>query len=120
MTTPTIAPYGSWKSPITADVLLGDTVGLSQPLIDGASVYWTEGRPQEAGRNVIVRWTAGARQDVTPPGFNARTRVHEYGGGHYTVDDGVVYFANFADQRLPAAAGRSAGGHHPGSRPALC
>ena len=100
MTTPTIAPYGSWKSPITADVLLGDTVGLSQPLIDGASVYWTEGRPQEAGRNVIVRWTAGARQDVTPPGFNARTRVHEYGGGHYTVNDGVVYFANFADQRV--------------------
>ncbi|MBP6786470.1 MAG: S9 family peptidase [Candidatus Promineofilum sp.] len=100
MTTPTIAPYGSWKSPITADVLLGDTVSLSQPLIDGASVYWTEGRPQEAGRSVVVRWTAGAREDVTPPGFNARSRVHEYGGGSYTALDGVVYFANFADQRV--------------------
>lgn len=100
MSRPTIAPYGSWKSPITAGVLLGDTVSLSQPLIDGVSVYWVEGRPQEAGRSVVVRWANGARQDVTPPGFNARSRVHEYGGGSYTVGDGVVYFANFADQRV--------------------
>lgn len=97
---PITAPYGSWKSPITAEVLLGNTVSLSQPLIEGASVYWVEGRPQEAGRSVVVRWAAGAYEDVTPPGFNVRTRVHEYGSGSYTVGDGVVYFANFADQRV--------------------
>jgi dipeptidyl aminopeptidase/acylaminoacyl peptidase len=96
-----IAPYGSWPSPITADLLLGGTVNLSQPLIDGESVYWIEGRPAEGGRNVIVRWAgAGDCADVTPPDFNARTRVHEYGGGDYTARDGVVYFANYADQRL--------------------
>lgn len=100
MTMPITAPYGSWKSPITAEVLLGNTVSLSQPLIEGASVYWVEGRPQEAGRSVVVRWAAGAYEDVTPPGFNVRTRVHEYGSGSYTVGDGVVYFANFADQRV--------------------
>lgn len=83
-----------------AEVLLGNTVSLSQPLIEGASVYWVEGRPQEAGRSVVVRWAAGAYEDVTPPGFNVRTRVHEYGSGSYTVGDGVVYFANFADQRV--------------------
>ena len=97
---PITAPYGSWKSPITAEVLLGNTVSLSQPLIEGGSVYWVEGRPQEAGRSVVVRWAAGAYEDVTPPGFNVRTRVHEYGSGSYTVGDGVVYFANFADQRV--------------------
>ena len=101
MPTPTIAPYGSWESPITTDLLLGGTVGLTQPRSDDDHVYWIEGRPQEGGRNVIVRWSeAGGREDVTPPGFNARTRVHEYGGGDYTVRNGVVYFANFADQRV--------------------
>ena len=34
------------------------------------------------------------------PGFNARTRVHEYGGGAYTVRDGVLIFSNFSDTRL--------------------
>jgi dipeptidyl aminopeptidase/acylaminoacyl peptidase len=101
MLTPAVSPYGSWQSPITADLLLGGSVNLSQPLIDGESIYWIEGRPAEGGRNVIVRWTAaGGREDVTPPGFNARTRVHEYGGGDYTVADGIVYFANDAEQRL--------------------
>ncbi len=101
MSKPIIAPYGSWQSPITTDLLLGGTVNLTQPLVAGDAVYWIEGRPQEGGRNVIVRWTeAGGREDVTPPGFNVRTRVHEYGGGDYTVHDGVIYFANYADQRV--------------------
>lgn len=101
MPTPVVAPYGSWKSPITTDLLLaGGTVNLSQPWIDGDAVYWIEGRPSEGGRNVVVRLANGRTEDVTPAGFNARTRVHEYGGGDYTVHDGVVYFSNFADQRL--------------------
>jgi len=80
--------------------LAGGTVNLSQPWIDGDAVYWIEGRPSEGGRNVVVRLANGRTEDVTPAGFNARTRVHEYGGGDYTVHDGVVYFSNFADQRL--------------------
>jgi dipeptidyl aminopeptidase/acylaminoacyl peptidase len=94
-------PYGSWKSPITSDSIVGGSIGLSQPLIDGADVYWVEMRPTEAGRSVIVKRNAlGVVNDVTPPPFNARTRVHEYGGGDYTVGDGAVYFSNFSDQRL--------------------
>lgn len=101
MATPAIAPYGSWESPITTDLLLGGSVGLSQPCLEDDYVYWVEGRPLEGGRNVIVRRSeAGDREDVTPPGFNARTRAHEYGGGDYVVRDGIVYFANFADQRV--------------------
>jgi len=77
------------------------SIGLSMTALDGASIYWIEGRPTEAGRSVIVRRDAdGVTQDVTPPGFNARTRVHEYGGGDYCVFDGTVCFANFAGQRL--------------------
>ncbi len=111
MSTPTTAPYGSWKSPITADLLLSGSVNLSQPCADGDDIYWLEGRPLERGRQVVVRRAPdGTTEDVTPPGFSARTRVHEYGGGDYTVHDGVVYFANDADQRLyrqrPGAAPR--------------
>jgi dipeptidyl aminopeptidase/acylaminoacyl peptidase len=95
------SPYGSWKSPITADLIVGGSVGLSQPLIDGAEIYWLEMRPTEQGRNVIVkRELSGICADLNPQPFNARTRAHEYGGGDYVVDGGTIYFSNFEDQRL--------------------
>jgi len=68
---------------------------------DGEDLYWSELRPDEAGRIVVCRRDAnGAVTDLTPPGFNARTRVHEYGGGHFAVSGGTVWFVNFKDQRL--------------------
>ncbi|MDW8234420.1 MAG: prolyl oligopeptidase family serine peptidase, partial [Roseiflexaceae bacterium] len=98
---PQIAPYGSWRSPITASLVATSGVSLSSIALDGDDIYWLEGRPAEGGRVVVVRRTAdGAIADVTPPGFNVRTRVHEYGGAPYTVDQGIVYFSNFADQRI--------------------
>ena len=97
----TVSPYGSWKSPITSDLIVSGTVGLGQIAIDGDDIYWVEGRPSEAGRSVIVRRTPdGKITDVTPAPFNVRTRVHEYGGGSFAVAAGVVYFSHFADQRI--------------------
>ena len=102
MTQPTVAPYGSWKSPITTELIVSETIWLGGPVaIDHDEVYWTELRPAEAGRCVIVKRSSnGQLSDITPKPFNARTRVHEYGGGAYTAADGVVYFSNFSDQRL--------------------
>ncbi|HCF84067.1 MAG TPA: peptidase [Ktedonobacter sp.] len=101
MTTPRVEPYGSWKSPITSDVIVSATIGLGTIALDGQDIYWSELRPSEGGRNVIVRRTPdGQSTDVLPAPFNARTRVHEYGGGSYVVHDGTIYFSNFADQRL--------------------
>jgi len=101
LNSPKIAPYGSWKSPITSDLIVEGSVGLSQPLFDGDDIYWMEMRPKEAGRNVIIkRSPSGTSVDVNPPPFNARTRVHEYGGGDYLVNNGIVCFSNFSDQRL--------------------
>ena len=98
---PTISPYGSWASPITTDSIVADSLGLGQIALDGGDVYWVEIRPMEAGRHVVVRRTQdGATSDVTPTPFNIRTRVHEYGGGAYTVYGGTVYFTNFVDQRV--------------------
>ncbi|PSB04334.1 S9 family peptidase [Merismopedia glauca] len=106
------APYGFWKSPITSDLIVSETIGLGSIAIDRDDIYWIEMRPAEAGRNVIVKRTPstasteirevldGKIEDVTPSPFNVRTRVHEYGGGAYTVAEGKIYFTNFADQRL--------------------
>src|SRR5262245_12682116 len=95
------APYGSWKSPITSDLIVAQSITLSELCLDGGHVYWLEGRPQEQGRSVVVRaGSDGRHTDITPPPYNARTRVHEYGGGSWTVHDGAVYFSNFADGRL--------------------
>ncbi|MBA3806536.1 MAG: S9 family peptidase, partial [Acidobacteria bacterium] len=96
-----VVPYGSWKSPITSELIVTGSVGLYQPILDGEDVYWMEMRPSEGGRSVIVRRSRdGQTEDATPPPFNARTRVHEYGGGDYVVLDGTIYFSNFSDQRL--------------------
>ena len=74
---------------------------MEQIRIDGDDIYWIERRAQEGGRKVIVRRAAnGEASDVTPTGFNVRTRVHEYGGGDYSVADGTIVFSNFTDQRL--------------------
>ncbi len=96
-----IAPYGTWKSTITTDLIVSGLIGLSQVMLDGDDIYWIEARPAEKGRSVIVRRTAQHKtEDVTPAPFSVRTRVHEYGGGAYLVDDGVIYFSNFADNRV--------------------
>ncbi len=100
------APYGSWQSPITSDLIVSGSIGVSQPRFDGADIYWVEMRPTEGGRSVVVkRDGAGKVTDVNPPPFNARTRVHEYGGGDYVVQDGKVYFSNFSDQRIYTSLG---------------
>ncbi len=98
---PTTASYGSWKSPITTDLIVQDSVSLGPVQLDGDDVYWVEMRPEEGARNVIVRRAPdGALHDVTPAPFNVRTRVHEYGGLCFWVADGVVFFCNFSDQRV--------------------
>ena len=94
-------PYGSWPSPITIEMAVSSSLSLREVRLDGDDVYWTESRPDEGGRQVIVRWNErDGAVDVTPPPFNARTMAHEYGGGWYAVADGTVYFVNLADGRI--------------------
>lgn len=98
---PTAAPYGSWKSPITPDMVVQDSVRLGSIALDEGHIYWVEERPHEGGRNVIVRRSAsGATEDFTPAPFNVRTRVHEYGGLCFWVNEGAILFSNFADGRV--------------------
>src|SRR5262249_4991953 len=85
------APYGAWKSSITSELIVAQSITLSEVCLDGGHVYWLEGRPQEQGRYVVVRADAdGQPTDITPPPYNARTRVPEYGGGSWTVRSGTA------------------------------
>jgi dipeptidyl aminopeptidase/acylaminoacyl peptidase len=93
------APYGSWQSPITGASVTAAKTHLDSVVLDGLDTYWLESRPQEKGRMVIMRQDSqGNISQVTPAGFNVRNRVHEYGGGAYTVWQGEIYFCNDADQ----------------------
>jgi dipeptidyl aminopeptidase/acylaminoacyl peptidase len=94
-------PHGSWPTPITSELVVRAAARLGEVVVDGADVWWAESRPSEGGRTVLVRRAAdGPTTDLLPPPWNARTRVHEYGGGAWTVTGGVVWFTGFADQRL--------------------
>jgi dipeptidyl aminopeptidase/acylaminoacyl peptidase len=106
---PRVAPYGSWASPLSAERAVAAGIGLSDVSFDGDAVLWQESRPAEKGRSVVMRCAADGRlQELTPPPWNARTRVHEYGGRAYLMHGGVLFFSHFADQRLYRVdAGRS-------------
>lgn len=95
------APYGTWKSPVTADLVSGGSIGFPQVELDGNEIYWLEQRPAEGGRVAIMRRdVAGNAVEVVSPDFSARSRVHEYGGGALAVFEGTVVFTNNADQRV--------------------
>lgn len=96
-----VAPYGSWTSPITSDLIVAGSVRLGDLAVDGEDIYWVESRPVEAGRYVVVRRAAdGTISDVTPAPYNVRTRVHEYGGGAFCVAAGTLFFSHDADGRV--------------------
>lgn len=115
MTDRVIAPYGAWPSPIAAAAVARAGVRLGFPTVRGEHVWWQESRPESGGATIVVHRTPdGTRHDVFDAPWNARTRVHEYGGRSYLPvprgDAFAVVFANFDDQRLYVA--------EPGAAPA--
>ena len=97
----TIAPYGTWRSAVTTQLMTEAAIGLSAFLVDGGDLYWLESRPGEAGRTCLCRRRAdGAVEDVTPAPINVGSRVHEYGGGAYAVEAGRVVFSERKDGSL--------------------
>jgi dipeptidyl aminopeptidase/acylaminoacyl peptidase len=94
----TIAPYGTWRSPVTTQLMTEAAIGISAFCIDGGDLYWLESRPPEAGRTCLCRRSAdGTIADVTPPPINVGSRVHEYGGGAYAVHAGRIVFSERKD-----------------------
>ncbi len=96
-----ILPYGTWPSPVTPALVARGSKRFGTLQSAEGAVYWTESRPEEGGRQVILRAGKGGRIDeLLPAPFSARSRVHEYGGGEFLVADGIVYFVNDRDQQV--------------------
>jgi dipeptidyl aminopeptidase/acylaminoacyl peptidase len=97
---PEVRPYGAWRSPIEAALLVAGAAGIGAVVVDGDDVWWDESRPSERGRTAVVRWRAGVAEEVTSPGANVRTLVHEYGGGAWWAEGGTLFSVDLDDQRL--------------------
>lgn len=94
-------PYGGWKSPISAKMVASASLRFGDICSDGEEIYWLESRPAEKGRNTIIRFSdEKGMEELLPLPYNARSRVHEYGGGAFTVHRGVIYFTNFEDNQV--------------------
>ena len=92
----TPAPCGGWESPITAGLLVAGAASPGEVVVEGDRVWWSESRPDEGGRNVVLRDGV----EAVPPGTNVRTLVHEYGGGAWWAFDGTLVYSLYDDQRL--------------------
>lgn len=93
--------YGSWPSPITAEHTVVGSRGIGSLQFDGGYLYWSESRPSEGGRNTIMRWQPGGEvEEILPAPWNARSRVHEYGGRAFLASGGNIWFSNFPNQQL--------------------
>lgn len=102
----TVAPYGLWESPISSSTLTRSTITLAQVRVDGQDTYWVEERPEQDGRNVLLRRRAtgqiGEFLPMSPDGdlIDVRTRVHEYGGKAYGVSNGIIVITNARNGRV--------------------
>jgi dipeptidyl aminopeptidase/acylaminoacyl peptidase len=97
----TVLPYGSWPTPITSELVVRSARLPNGLRVDGDDLWWSEGRPEEAGRNAVLRRAAdGTVTEVLAAPWNARSGVHEYGGGAWWARHGVLWFVDWATQRL--------------------
>ena len=97
---PTVAPYGSWASPLSAEALAAGGINFSDLRSANGRLYWSENVPARGGEIALFSYGAGATAQVTPNGANVRTRVHEYGGAPFVVVGDTIYYSQLSDQRL--------------------
>jgi dipeptidyl aminopeptidase/acylaminoacyl peptidase len=94
-------PYGSWRSPIAAQAVAGKSLGFGALQAQSGYLYWSEYRPDEGGRGVLMRiGPEGGVEELLPPPFSARSKVHEYGGGEFRVSDKNVFFVDADTQDI--------------------
>ena len=100
MNTPQVASCGSWKSPITSELIVSQTIGVGSVAVDRGDIYWLEKRPQQQGRNLLVGFSDKGIKNFTPAPLSVRSRIHEYGGGAFVVGQNSIYFSNYQDGRI--------------------
>lgn len=91
-------PFGSWPSPITTELITQDSISFNDMQSDGDTLYWSESHPYEKGRVALMKRLPDGKIVEINPDISVRTRVHEYGGGAFSVQMGVIYFSNDQDK----------------------
>jgi dipeptidyl aminopeptidase/acylaminoacyl peptidase len=97
---PTIAPYGSWASPLSAEALAAGGINFGDLRSANGRLYWVENVPARGGEVALFSYGEGVTAQVTPNGANVRTRVHEYGGAPFIAFGDTIYYSQLSDQRL--------------------
>lgn len=98
---PSVAPYGTWKSPISTDMLSQKSLLLLETGLDGRDVYWTEAHLDDGGRAVLMHDTGdGAAKALTCPPFDVRTQVYGIRGGTFLVHQNTLYASHRDDGRI--------------------
>lgn len=100
MSTKIQAPYGTWVSPITAELLVSGAAGINEVIPDNDAVWWAESRPDEGGRVAVMKHQGQHSQEMTPTQANVRTLIHEYGGGAWWAQDDTLWYVDYSDQRI--------------------
>lgn len=104
------SPFGSWKSPLSPSMMGGQSRDMDWLEGGKDGLYWTLRRPDQGGRQALMRWREGTVQEVLPERFNVRSRVHEYGGRPFGVGARGVWFVH------AGSPGQPAGFYHHGGR----
>jgi dipeptidyl aminopeptidase/acylaminoacyl peptidase len=96
-------PFGTWPSPLTPASVAKGSRRFGTIQAAGGAIYWSESRPEDGGRQVILKIARPGGQkaeEVLPAPFSARSRVHEYGGGEFLVAGETIFFVNDKDQQV--------------------
>lgn len=97
----TTAAYGTWTSSLTGEFVAANSVRMAEPQWLGESLFWLETRPAEKGRQTILQRSAdGLVRELLANPWNARSRIHEYGGGSFVPAPDGLYFVNGEDQQI--------------------
>ncbi len=94
-----LRPYGTWASPISAEAVAGKSLRFGPIQADAGTIYWSESRPDEGGRGVILHARPdGPVEDILNVPYSARSTVHEYGGGEFLAHDARVIYVEADSQ----------------------
>ena len=96
------APAGA--QPLSAERVVGTTPAIKEPRLHGGQLYWLEQRPQEGGRTTLLRRPTGTpeatAEELTPAPWNLRSRIHDYGGGVFSIAADQIVFVDDRDRCL--------------------
>ncbi len=95
------ASYGSWSSPLSAARLFESADSVGYLSYAENSLYFIERQATADGRNILLKMQQNTQPiPQTPRHMSVRTKVHEYGGMPYLVDNTDIYYSRFSDQKI--------------------